>query len=90
MHENIINKFIDANILLNDTAYQKIKTYEDSFKLSKSIIEDLAPSHEDLLILTGEIIDQYIKDSEDDLYNIVKPVEDQGFPDPDTFQSNTL
>ena len=48
MHENIINKFIDANILLNDTAYQKIKTYENSFKLSESLIEDLAPSTEDL------------------------------------------
>ena len=75
MHENIINKFIDANILLNDTAYQKIKTYENSFKLSESLIEDLAPSKEDLLILTGEIIDQYIKDSEDDLYNIENNVQ---------------
>ena len=44
MQENIINKFIDANILLNDMAYQKIETYEDSFKLSESLIEDLAPS----------------------------------------------
>jgi DNA polymerase II small subunit len=67
MYDNIITKFIDANILLNDTAYQKIKTYEDSFKLSKSIIEDLAPSHEDLLILTGEIIDQYIESDKTDL-----------------------
>ncbi|MGA2676675.1 MAG: DNA-directed DNA polymerase II small subunit [Methanobacterium sp.] len=70
MHENIINKFIDANILLNDTAYQKIETNENSFKLSESLIEDLAPSTEDLLILTGEIIDQYIKDSKKDLSNI--------------------
>ncbi len=70
MQENIINKFIDANILLDDMAYQKIQTYEDSFKLSESLIEDLAPSTEDLLILTGEIIDQYIKDSKKDLSNI--------------------
>ncbi len=74
MHENIINKFIDANILLNDTAYQKIKTYEDSFKLSESLIENLAPSKDDLLILTGEIIDQYIENSENDLHKIEKNV----------------
>ena len=61
MHENIITKFIDANILLDDTAYQKIKTHEDSLKFSESLIEELTPSKEDLLILTGEIIDQYLE-----------------------------
>ena len=64
MHENIITKFIDANILLDDTAYQKIKTHEDSLKFSESLIEELTPSKEDLLILTGEIIDQYLESDE--------------------------
>ncbi len=75
MQENIINKFIAANILLDDTAYQKIQTYEDSFKLSESLIEDLAPSTEDLLILTGELIDQYIKNDKKDLSNIENNVQ---------------
>lgn len=59
MSENIINKFIEANILLNESAYNKIEDYNDSFKLSESLIEDLTPSN-NLLILTGEIIDQYL------------------------------
>ncbi len=71
MYENIITKFIDANILLNDAAYQKIKTHEDSLELSESIIEDLGSSKEDLLILTGEIIDQYMEKGKKDL-NIPK------------------
>lgn len=61
MYGDIITKFAEADILVNHNAYQKIKSQEDSSKFAESIIRDLALSQEDMLILTGEMVDQYLK-----------------------------
>ncbi len=61
MTEDIILKFTEADILLDDMAYEKIRNQDDSLKFTQSIISDLNGSREDLVVLTGEIVDQYLE-----------------------------
>lgn len=61
MYQNIIAKFVEADILIDDTAYQKIKSHEDSVKFTESLIEDITLSQNKMMILTGEMVDQYLE-----------------------------
>lgn len=61
MNETIINKFVEAEVLLDDTAYEKIKKQADSMKFSESLIHEMGLPREDIMILTGEMVDQYLK-----------------------------
>jgi DNA polymerase II small subunit len=61
MIDDIILKFTNADILINDAAYHKISGQKNSLKLTDSLIDDLSKSDENIFILTGEIVDQYLK-----------------------------
>ncbi len=63
MYETIINKFVEAEVLLDDTAYQKIKKQEDALKFTESLIHGLGLPREDIMILTGEMVEQYLEDN---------------------------
>lgn len=63
MTKDIISKFADAEILLDETAYYKIKNYNDSSNLVDSLINHLNISSQDMMILTGELIDDYLEKS---------------------------
>lgn len=61
MYETIINKFVEAEVLIDDVAYQKIKNQDNSLKFAELLINELGLPREDMMILTGEIVDQYLK-----------------------------
>ena len=65
MSDDIILKFTDADLLINDKAYERIKNHENSLKFTESLIEDIVYSDENIIILTEEILDQYLE--KDDL-----------------------
>ncbi len=61
MSDDIILKFTNANILINDKAYERIITQENSIKFTESLIEDIVYSNGNILVLTEEILDQYLE-----------------------------
>lgn len=61
MYETIVNKFVEAEVLIDDVAYQKIKNQENSLKFAELLINELGLPREDMMILTGEIVDQYLE-----------------------------
>jgi DNA polymerase II small subunit len=61
MTDDIILKFTDAEILLDETAYHKIKTQENSLDLADSMIKELAISQSKMLVLTGDRVEQYLE-----------------------------
>lgn len=61
MSDDIILKFTNANILINDKAYERIKNHENSLKFTESLIEEIVYSNEDIIILTEEMLDQYLE-----------------------------
>ncbi|MGB9977704.1 DNA-directed DNA polymerase II small subunit [Methanobacterium sp.] len=61
MSDDIILKFTNANILINDKAYERIRNHENCIKFTESLIEDIIYSNQDILILTEEILDQYLE-----------------------------
>jgi len=63
MNGTIIDKFMEAEVLLDDSAYEKIKGQDDSIKLVESLIVDLSLAREDIMILTGDMVDQYLKNN---------------------------
>ncbi len=64
MSDDIILKFTNANILINDKAYERIKNHENSIKFTESLIEDIVYSNRDIIVLTEEILDQYLQENE--------------------------
>lgn len=68
MSDDIILKFTNANILVNDKAYERIKKQDDSLEFADSLIDDLIYSGENIFIITEEILDNYLKNN--DLSNI--------------------
>ncbi len=60
MKETIINKFAEAEVLIDDKAFWKIKNHENSLKLTESLIKDLKFSGENILILTGEMVEKFL------------------------------
>ncbi len=64
MSQDIILKFADAGILVNDAAYDKINLLEDPVHISSSLISDLIGKgikKRDLVILTGEMLDTFLE-----------------------------
>ncbi|MCC7550847.1 MAG: DNA-directed DNA polymerase II small subunit, partial [Methanobacterium sp.] len=64
MTDDIILKFADAEILLDETAYHKIKAFEDSSQLVNSLINHLTMSPSEMLVLTGDQVEEYLGNSE--------------------------
>ena len=63
MNEDIILKFANAELLIDDSAYKKIEQQENSLKFADSLIQDLSGSNDELFILTGSIVDQYLQNN---------------------------
>jgi len=61
MSDDIILKFTNASILLNDKAYERIKKHENSLELADSLIDELSNFEEDMFIITEEFIDKYFE-----------------------------
>ncbi|HEY0195934.1 MAG TPA: DNA-directed DNA polymerase II small subunit [Methanobacterium sp.] len=52
---------MEAEVLLDDTAYEKIKNQKNALKFTESLINGLGLPREDIMILTGEMVDQYLE-----------------------------
>ncbi len=61
MNDDIILKFTNAELLIDDSAYNKIEQQENSLQFADSLIKDVSGSQSDLFILTGAIVDQFIQ-----------------------------
>ncbi|MDO8869465.1 MAG: DNA-directed DNA polymerase II small subunit [Methanobacteriaceae archaeon] len=64
MSQNILLKFADAGILVNEVAYDKINLLDDPVHISSSLITDLVGKgikKRDLVILTGEMLDRFLE-----------------------------
>jgi DNA polymerase II small subunit len=62
MYETIINKFVEAEVLLDNAAYEKIKSQTDSLKFTESLILGMGLPREDIMILTREMVDKYLEE----------------------------
>lgn len=67
MTDDIILKFADAEILLDESAYHKIKDYDDSLNLADSMIKHLTISPQEMMVLTGDWVDKYLGQSNNNL-----------------------
>lgn len=67
MTDDIILKFADAEILLDESAYLKIKDYNDPPNLVDSLIKHLTISPQEMMVLTGEWVEKYLGQSDDNL-----------------------
>ncbi len=61
MTDDIILKFTNADLLIDDSAYKKIVEQEHSNQIVDSLIKDLSSSNDNLIFLTEPIVDQYIQ-----------------------------
>ncbi len=61
MNDDIILKFTNAELLIDDSAYKMIEQQENSLQFADSIIHDLSVSNDDLFILTGAIVDEFLQ-----------------------------
>lgn len=64
MSQDILLKFADAGILVNDAAYEKINLLDDPIHISSSLIADLIGKgikKKDLVILTREMLDNFLE-----------------------------
>ena len=61
MTNDIILKFTNADLLIDDSAYKKLIQQENSLQLADSLIDDISSSNDDVFVLTGDIVDQYIQ-----------------------------
>jgi DNA polymerase II small subunit len=67
MTDNIINKFVDAEILLDESAYKKIKNYNDSAYLVDSLIKHMNTSSPEMMVLTGKVVEDYLERTSPDI-----------------------
>ncbi len=67
MTDDIILKFADAEILLDESAYHKIKDYNDSSHLVDSLIKHLTISPQEMMVITGAWVDEYLDQSNNNL-----------------------
>ena len=79
MTDDIILKFTNADLLIDDSAYKKIVQQENSLEIADSLIEDISTSNDDLLVLTGSMVDQFIQRSAANPNPYEYPNEDHGF-----------
>ena len=65
MSPDIIFKFANAGILVNEIAYEKISLYDDPLSLSSSLIADLSRNYnkKDLVIVTGDMVDKFLEEN---------------------------
>jgi DNA polymerase II small subunit len=70
MTDDIILKFTEADILLDETAYQKINAQNNSKELTDSLIRRIDLNTPETLILTGELVDQYLEQFDDGSSNL--------------------
>ncbi len=65
MSPDIIFKFTNAGILVNEVAYEKISLYDDPLSLSSSLIAELSSNYnkKDLVILTGDMVDKFLEEN---------------------------
>ncbi|MGF7117406.1 DNA-directed DNA polymerase II small subunit [Methanobacterium oryzae] len=82
MSDDIILKFTNANILVNDKAYERIISHENSQKFTDSLIEEILYSNNDVFILTEEILDQFLKTEDITDKEIDQKIEDDVGSDP--------
>ena len=61
MTDDIILKFTNADLLIDDSAYKKLIQQENSLQLADSLIEDISSSNDDVFVLTSAIVDQYLQ-----------------------------
>jgi DNA polymerase II small subunit len=61
MKEDIILKFANAELLLDDSAYEKIVQHENSTQIADSLIKDMSNSNGEFCVLTGTIVDNYLQ-----------------------------
>jgi len=61
MNDDIILKFANAELLVDDSAYKKIAQQDNSLQFADLLIKDLTNSNGDLFFLTGDIVDQYLQ-----------------------------
>jgi DNA polymerase II small subunit len=61
MNDDIILKFTNAELLIDDSAYKKIEQQENSLQFADSLIQDVSGSKSDLFILTGAVVDQFLQ-----------------------------
>lgn len=70
MTDDIILKFTEADILLDETAYQKINAQNNSKELTDSLIRRIDLNTPETLILTGELVDQYLEQFDEGSSNL--------------------
>ena len=52
MTDDIILKFTNADLLIDDSAYKKLIQQENSLQIADSLIEDISSSNDDVFVLT--------------------------------------
>ncbi len=62
MKEDIILKFANAELLIDDSAYEKLVQQENSVQIADSLIKDISSSNEDLFVLTESVVDKYLQE----------------------------
>ncbi len=63
MNNNILHKFTEAGILVNETAYEKINLYNDPIYITSSLIADILSQgrgKKDLIVLSEEMVESFL------------------------------
>jgi len=61
MKEEIISKFTNAELLIDDSAYEKIVQQENSIQIVDSLIKDMSNSDDEFFVLTASYVDNYLQ-----------------------------
>jgi DNA polymerase II small subunit len=61
MKEDIILKFTNADLLIDDSAYEKIVQQKNSNEIADSLIKDMSTSNGEFYVLTSSIVDNYLQ-----------------------------
>ena len=63
MKEDIILKFTNADLLIDDSAYEKIVQQKNSSEIADSLIKDMSTSDGEFYVLTSSIVDNYLQNN---------------------------
>ena len=61
MKEDILLKFTNAELLIDDSAYEKIIQQENSVQVADSLIKDISSSNQDFFVLTESVVDNFLQ-----------------------------
>lgn len=61
MKEDILLKFTNAELLIDDSAYEKIIRQENSVQIADSLIKDISNSNQDFFVLTESVVDNFLQ-----------------------------